>query len=228
MTIGYSLPRACANLPADETVKNCIRPMAFLRTNQCWGGKADVDLEKEKLERVEAALRQAARGDHQAFGDLVREHQAMVFSMAYHFLRDRALAEELAQEVFLHLHQNLAAIQSPAHLTFWLRKVTNHRCIDQARRQKVRPQISLEEVPHEPVADFAHRDPLLSEKLRRMVESLPEKARMVVILRYQEDLEPAEIAKTLDMPLNTVKSHLRRSLAALREKLARCFGEAHV
>ena len=67
----------------------------------------------------------------------------MVFSIAYHFLRDRWLAEELAQEVFLHLYKNLRAIQSSSHLVYWLRKVTSHRCIDQARRQKLRPRLSL-------------------------------------------------------------------------------------
>lgn len=184
-------------------------------------------MEKETVGRLQEALTKAVGGDHNAFAEIVREYQGMVFSLAWHFLRDRAVAEELAQEVFLHLHQNLSSIQSPAHLTFWLRKVTSHRCIDQTRRQKVRPQISLDEMP-EPVAVPANSDPLLSDKLRRLVDTLPEKARMVVILRYQEDLEPAEIAEALKMPVNTVKSHLRRSLATLREKLARCFGEAHV
>src|SRR6201999_516417 len=120
---------------------------------------------------------------------------------------------------------NLSAIKSPAHLTFWLRKVTAHRSIDQTRRQKVRPQVSLEDVP-EPMARQAEEDFMLSETLRRLVETLPEKARMVVVLRYQEDLEPAEIAKVLDMPVNTVKSHLRRSLSLLRDKLSRSVGEA--
>jgi RNA polymerase sigma-70 factor (ECF subfamily) len=53
-----------------------------------------------------------------------------------------------------------------------------------------------------------------------MVASLPEKARMVVVLRYQEDLTPTEIAEVLEMPVNSVKSHLRRSLALLREKMS--------
>jgi len=53
-----------------------------------------------------------------------------------------------------------------------------------------------------------------------MVISLPEKARMVVVLRYQEDLTPTEIAEILEMPVNSVKSHLRRSLALLREKMS--------
>ncbi|HKQ09025.1 MAG: RNA polymerase sigma factor [Blastocatellia bacterium] len=182
-------------------------------------------MEEATEARIEQALARSAAGDQLAFAEIVRQHQGMVFSLAYHFLRDRWLAEELAQEVFLNLHQNLSAIQSSAHLTFWLRKVTAHRSIDQTRRQKVRPQVSLDDVP-EPAAPHVEEDFMLSETLRRLVETLPDKARMVVVLRYQEDLQPAEIAEVLDMPVNTVKSHLRRSLALLRDKLSRSVGEA--
>jgi RNA polymerase sigma-70 factor (ECF subfamily) len=66
---------------------------------------------------------------------------------------------------------------------------------------------------------------MLSERLQKTVASLPEKQRMIVILRYQEELGPAEIAEVLKMPVNTVKSTLNRSLAELRKKLARSFGE---
>lgn len=83
-----------------------------------------------------------------------------------------------------------------------------------------RPAIALELVA-EPAAGEAARDPMLAETLRRLVASLPEAPRMVMVLRYQEDLDPAEIAETLSMPLGTVKSHLQRSLALLREKLER-------
>jgi len=194
---------------------------------QMVGWEGTIALEKAADVELEDALARSVRGDQLAFAEIVTRHQAMVFSLACHFLRDRSVAEELAQEVFLNLHQNLSAIQSPAHLTFWLRKVTTHRCIDQTRRQKVRPQVSLEDVP-EPGAPPDYDDVLLSDMLRRVVETLPEKPRMVVVLRYQEDMDPAEIARVLDMPLNTVKSHLRRSLALLREKLSRKLGEAAV
>jgi RNA polymerase sigma-70 factor (ECF subfamily) len=191
------------------------------------GWEGTYTLEKATEAQLETALARSALGDQLAFAEIVRQHQGMVFSLACYFLRDRWLAEELAQEVFLNLHQNLSAIKSPAHLTFWLRKVTSHRCIDQARRQKARPQVSLDDVP-EPVADTSEGDFMLSDMLRRVVDTLPEKARMVVVLRYQEDLEPAEIARVLDMPVNTVKSHLRRSLALLRDKLSRSLGEVQV
>jgi len=188
------------------------------------GWEGTIALDKGTAARLDDRLERSALGDQFAFEEIVRQHQGMVFGMACHFLRDRSLAEELAQEVFLNLHQNLGSIKSPEHLVFWLRKVTSHRCIDQSRRWKVRPPVSLEDVP-EPSIDATENDLFLSEMLRRVVDTLPEKARLVVILRYQEDLDPGEIASVLDMPLNTVKSHLRRSLSSLRDKLSRTLGE---
>ena len=154
------------------------------------------------------------------FGELVREHQSMVFSVCWHFLHDRDQAEDVAQEVFLGLHRNLRSIQSPSHAGHWLRKVAVQRAIDAGRRRSRRPQVALADVA-EPAAETVVRDPMLSETLRRLIATLPETPRMVMILRYQEDLDPAEIGQALEMPVATVKSHLQRSLALLREKLAR-------
>ena len=173
--------------------------------------------------RLEEPADELGPGD---FAGIVRRQQAMVFSIALHFLRDRQAAEELAQDVFLHLHQHLASLKSPEHVTFWLRKVTSHRCIDYSRRRKW-SQVSLDDVPELPAEPLA-RDPLLARRLRQLVGSLPEKARVVVILRYQEDLTPAEIAEVLAMPVATVKSHLQRSLAVLREKVVRVIGDARI
>lgn len=154
------------------------------------------------------------------FGELMREHRKMVFSVAYHFLHDRDLAEEIAQDVFLSLHRNLASLQSAAHAGFWLRKVAVQRSIDAARKRTRRPQVALEDVA-EPAARAASGDPMLSEMLRRLVATLPEAPRMAMVLRYQEDLDPAEISEAMGIPVGTVKSHLQRSLALLREKLER-------
>ncbi len=156
------------------------------------------------------------------FAELVRANQSRVFSIAYHFLHDRAVAEEIAQDVFLKLHRALPSLESESHITAWLRKVTSNCCIDYARRQ--RRFVSLDEIP-EPAANAAPGDPIMSSRLRRMVASLPPKARAVVVLRYQEDLEPEEIARVLGWRLNTVKSQLYRSLTMLRNKLGRSSGE---
>ena len=142
----------------------------------------------------------------------------MVFSIALRYLRDRQGAEELAQDVFLQLYQQLGRIESPAHATWWLRRAICHRSIDEVRKRTLRPRIGLESVP-EPADKQVQPDPLLRERLRKLVGTLPEKARAVVLLRYQEDLDPGEIAEILEMPVSTVKSHLHRSLAVLRGKL---------
>ena len=159
------------------------------------------------------------------FAGLVRKHQSMVFSMAYAFLRDRASAEEVAQDVFFELHRSLGGLDSPAHVVNWLRRVTAHRSID--RQRKLRPLWALEDV-NEPAAPAAQGDPMLAEALRQLIASLPEKPRLVMILRYQEDMDAGEIAEVLEMPVGTVKSHIQRSLKLLKEKLARKYGEVSI
>lgn len=150
----------------------------------------------------------------------------MVYSLAYHSLHDVGAAEDIAQEVFLDLYRSLGSIQSAAHLKHWLRKTALHRTIDAARRRRF-PEVALEQAP-EPAVPATESDPVLGEKLQELVASLPAKPRMVVILRFQEEMELHEIAETLEMPINSVKSSLQRSLAILREKIARCLGDVRV
>jgi RNA polymerase sigma-70 factor (ECF subfamily) len=161
-------------------------------------------------------LTQALAGERAAFAALVRQHQRSVYGLALRMLSDRHAAEDLAQEVFLQLYRSLSAVSSEAHLGFWLRRVTMHRAIDRLRRAP-RLESRAEELAAV-VSETEPADPLLERRLRALVRELPVAARAVVLLRYQEDLDPVEIARTLRMPLNTVKSHLRRSLAQLRER----------
>jgi RNA polymerase sigma-70 factor (ECF subfamily) len=146
----------------------------------------------------------------------------MVFSIALRVVADRSAAEEVAQDVFLELHAKLPQLASPEHILFWLRKVAIHRAIDYLRKQARRPEEAFDpnELP-EIAIDDDPGDPLLSRQLRQLVASLPEVQRTVIVLRYQEDLMPEEIAAMLSMPVATVKSHLQRTLRLLREKAAR-------
>lgn len=158
--------------------------------------------------------------DLPTFAEAVEEQKAMVFSIAWHFLRDRAAADEIAQDVFLELHRRWDHIQNGDHLVYWLRKVTSHRCLDSIRRHKHHLETSLEESA-EPTALERLNDPLLSSYLARMVASLPEKPRIALILRYQEGMEPEEIAQVLGLHVSTVKSQISRALDLLRVKTER-------
>jgi RNA polymerase sigma-70 factor (ECF subfamily) len=163
-------------------------------------------------------LRRAANGDAAAFAFLVRAHQASVYSIGYRMLGRRDAAEDLAQDVFLQLYRKLDSIESLEHLGFWLRRVAANLAIDRLRRAPHGATLPLDaevEVP-DPRPD---EDPLMSRELARLLSELAPAARAVMVLRYQEDRDVAEIATALDMPVNTVKSHIKRSLTALRGRM---------
>ena len=175
---------------------------------------------KSKMPGVE----KAGTASTMEFAEIVRDRQAMVFSIAWHFLHDRAAAEELAQDVFLQLYRSFGELDSPEHVTHWLRRVTANRCIDQCRRRRLMPRIGLDRIA-EPSSPAGQPDPMLSRTLRQLVASLPGQWRAMIVLRYQEDLENEEIARTLGMPVGTVKSQISRALDFLREKASRVLGE---
>ena len=159
-----------------------------------------------------------------AFAAAVDSHKAMVYSIAWQYLHDRVAAEELAQDVFLQLHRSWAGIQSPAHLVFWLRKVSIHRAIDAVRKKKAKAETSLEEADEPTVLERMH-DSFLASYLNRMVGTLPEKQRSAIVLRYQEEMEVEEIARVLDMKVSTVKTQISRGLDLLRGKVSRRLGK---
>ena len=154
------------------------------------------------------------------FEDVVYEHQGMVYSIAFHFFHNAAIAEEVAQEVFLKLFEKRQAVEAGAHCIAWLRRTTTHRCIDTLRRSSFRYEVQMEDLPEVSVA-ATESDPLLQEGLRRLIASLPDKPRAFMVLRYGQDMDPEDIAKTLQMPVRTVWSHLHRATALIREKAAR-------
>jgi RNA polymerase sigma-70 factor, ECF subfamily len=164
-----------------------------------------------------SALARAQRGELGAFRELIRAYQDIVYSLALRMVKVREDAEDLAQEVFVSAHRHLGEIVSEAHFLFWLRRTVCHRGIDRLRRRWPHPPVPLDAVA-EPAAAQSDSDPLLERSLRDLIARLPPVARAVLLLRYQEDLDPPEIAQTLGMPLNTVKSHLKRSLSVLRRR----------
>jgi RNA polymerase sigma-70 factor, ECF subfamily len=161
------------------------------------------------------SLSRAQRGDHEAFAAIIRDYQSVVYGIAYHFFSDRAVAEELAQDVFLQLYRNLAAIQNPTHLLYWLRQVTSRKCIDEVRRS-VPARINLDEVDLAVAPQIL--DPFVARRVRELIAALPDMQRLVLTLRYQEELGPSEIGQIIGMPENTVKSCLHRALTALRKE----------
>ncbi len=156
----------------------------------------------------------------------MERHQARVFSIAFRILGDSGAAEEVAQDVFLELHRSWARLESEEHVTAWLRRVACHRATDALRRRAARADSVAEEYQDGMALRPAVRDfiPLMN-RVEQLLLTLPPAQRSVMLLRYQEDLEPEDIAIELGMPLATVRSHLQRAIKLLREKAQRTLRE---
>lgn len=172
-------------------------------------------------------LQRARGGDRGAFRKLVQAHQKRVFSIALRLTGQRADAEELAQDAFMQLHASLQKIGTPAHLKHWLIRTVSHRAIDRlrsgGRQGHSLPFESVGAAAFE-VAPDSCGDPLAAARLQHLLLQLEPAPRAIVLLHFQQDLSAADIACALEMPVNTVKSHLRRSIEWLR---AQCAGGPH-
>ncbi|MHB8303378.1 MAG: RNA polymerase sigma factor [Acidobacteriaceae bacterium] len=161
----------------------------------------------------------------QRFRELVQAHQSRVFSIAYRIVGDSGLAEEVAQDVFLALSRHLDGLQSDEHLLAWLRRVAVHRATDALRHRASRVDFAASEFDEQRAFPSSGRENGLSgpaaNRMEILVASLPPPQRAIVLLRYQEDMKPAEIAAALSMPVATVKSQLQRALKLLRVKADR-------
>jgi RNA polymerase sigma-70 factor (ECF subfamily) len=158
------------------------------------------------------------------FRDFIEAHQSRVFSIAYRILQNVESAEEVAQDVFFALYRNLERIESEEHLRAWLRRVAVQRATDACRRRAYRADSSGEEFREDTFIDLPNgpdaqdgRVVSRAAQVERLLAILSPEQRGIMLLRYQEDMTPTEIAATLSMPLATVKSHLRRGLQRLRE-----------
>jgi len=163
------------------------------------------------------------------FEQLVDEHQSMVFSLAWRLTGDRGLAEELAQDVLLELDRNLSKIKSADHARFWLRQVTLHRSADALRRKRAHAAslgtdvwVELEE--RHGFMEMDAESPL-GVRIEELLGTLPESQRAALVLRYQEDLTPEEIAVAMKSPVATVKSQLQRGLKLLRMRAGQTLKE---
>ncbi len=165
------------------------------------------------------------------FRRLVETHQRMVFSLALRVTGEYGTAEEVAQDAFLELFRAGERLETEDHVRFWLRRVTVHRATDALRRRAVRPEAAAEEWMEETHSAGGAEDgagngmggglnAAVVARLEELLQTLPEGMRVVVVLRYQEEMLPDEIAKLLGQPVATVKSTLQRGLQLLRRKAA--------
>ena len=163
-------------------------------------------------------------GDTSALAPLMDRHAARIYRVAHGITRNEADAEEVVQDVFLTLARKADSFQGRAALSSWLYAITRNRCLTAlANRGAFEPLTGedLEEPRAEPAAPADHALESGSERLRELVDQLPERLRQVLVLYYFEERSVGEVALMLGCPEGTVKTHLFRARAALARELER-------
>jgi RNA polymerase sigma factor (sigma-70 family) len=164
----------------------------------------------------------AMNGDDAAFSELVRRRQNATRQLLRRLTRDPALADDLAQQSFVQAWKSLRSLKSPSAFGAWLRKLTVNCWLQQARLKKREVELDEALLADTPVAATTAERLDLDAALAR----LPPDARLCVVLAYSEGMSHAEISDTTALPLGTVKSHVNRGAARLRE-LLRAYGDTH-
>lgn len=168
---------------------------------------------------VDPALIKAAQaGDREALVQLLREIEDQVYRTAYYLLNHEQDALDVAQEALIRIYTKIHSYEEKAQFRTWVQRIVTNICIDKFRRN--RPSVSIDE--HEMVfhaADNVEGEVLsayAAEEIREAIGKLPDHHRTVVVLRYLQDFSYNEIAESLGLPLNTVKSYLFRARQQLQ------------
>lgn len=166
---------------------------------------------------AEASVVALARaGDRRAFEELVRRHQCSIRDLLRSLCRNAALADDLAQEAFLQGWIHISSLRVPAAFAGWLRQLAVNSWRHHLRRGGIFAKIA-EAKPEDVVTSPAAVEHL---DLDSALAVLAPNVRLCVVLSYQEGMTHGEIATATELPLGTVKSHIARGAARLRELLA--------
>ena len=187
-------------------------------------GAAALDFDAELMLRVKD-------GDGASFGVLLEKHRSSVVHFLYRMVQNHAVAEELAQEVFLRVYRSRSTYEPTAKFTTWMFRIATHLALNALRDGKnERLQDRLDDDSGGlPVRQVSDRVPSVEQsmvhavkldEIRRAISVLPEKQRAAVLMHKYEEMEYSQIAKVLSCSESAVKSLLFRAYETLRARLA--------
>ncbi|MBC7544351.1 MAG: sigma-70 family RNA polymerase sigma factor [Candidatus Sericytochromatia bacterium] len=175
-----------------------------------------------------ALVRKAQAGDRLAFADLVRRHQARVYTLALRMTADAEQARDMAQEAFIQVYRHLNTFKAKSRFTTWLYVVARNVCYSRHKGLAAELRVAwdgdgtgpLDRIAapgRSPEAQFEAGDDVL--QTAQALGELPEKYRLVLTLFHVQGLGHEEIAEVLGLPIGTVKTHLLRGRQLLRVRL---------
>ncbi len=171
------------------------------------------------LNDADLVARVLVQDDHNAFAELVRNHQSAIRGLLRQLTRgDLALADDLAQETFLRAYKNIRSFRGEAKFSTWLYRIGYNCFREDARKRK--ELVGIDETQLESEQDPHIVDPALRHDLMHALQLLPLHERSAILLCCQNGLSHDEAARVLDIPLGTVKTNVLRGREKLKKTLA--------
>jgi RNA polymerase sigma-70 factor (ECF subfamily) len=158
--------------------------------------------------------------ERETFVHVVREHQKVVFSVAYAKLRNVHDAEDVKQEVFVEAWRNFHKLRSPEKVKAWLYAITISRCKDHLRKNFRRERREVDYMQSNPKeVTNPQGNPELHERVLKEISRLPEKIRIVIMLKHLAQLSYDEISKVTGLSKTTIDGRLRAGKRKMRQQL---------
>ena len=165
------------------------------------------------------ALARFLDGDERAFEELVIRYEAKLRNIAFGVLRDRAVAEDVAQETFLTAYRKADSFRAEGSVRSWLFRIAVRRALDELRRRGRKAEVPLEVLHDGRRVDEPHKQLDAGWDLERALERLTPEHRAALILKEVEGLSYQEIAESLGWPMGTVATRIHRARLELRASL---------
>jgi RNA polymerase sigma-70 factor, ECF subfamily len=220
-----------AGVPQEDFYRRCLlenvmrwNPLAAAAGETC---RTETDPDAELMIRFQ-------NGDLEAFETLFSRHVRPLVNFAYRFVRNRGVAEELAQEVFLRVHDAAGSYKQSARFTTWLYRIATNLCLNELRRPQSRTRhesldappddgertvpLDIEDRSRGSAHSALERDDI-SRALKAALEDLPEKQRVAFILNKYQELSYAEVAEVMQLSEKAVKSLIHRAKEGMAERL---------
>ena len=182
------------------------------------------------LERDAELMLRVRAGDDSSFALLLEKHRNSVVHFVYRMVQNQAIAEELAQEVFLRVYKSRGSYEPTAKFTTWLFRITTHLALNHVRdRRHEKLQDSIDNQPEDAAPiQLSDQAPSIEDRLvkeakmveiRQAIEMLPGKQRAAVLMHKYQDMEYSQISAVLECSESAVKSLLFRAYETLRNRL---------
>ncbi len=178
----------------------------------------------------EELVEKIKKGDIDAYEEIIKKYENKVCGIIYHMIKNQNDVEDLAQEVFIKVYKNLSKFKGDSSLYTWIYKITVNLCLDEVKKRKniiyLDEKLEVEDGELErelPSSDKTqvelYEEKELKEKLHKCIGKLPEKQRVMIVLRDIKGFSYEEISEITSVKLGTVKSQINRARLKLKELL---------